>query len=164
MEGTLIVAIIALALSGLSLVVAGVALVHSQRADWRGEAQERREVERFDREGRADVRADAIQVYDNPNVPVSGRQLTVTMRNAGAVTAYKPAVWIADEGGAPLTQKYGGLGTLEQGDPARLGAAQPPLPDDGALSVWIGWEDTLGTHEQDTGFRITRDRPDGFRV
>ena len=163
MDGTLIVAIIAVVLSGLSLVAAMVALIHSQRVGRRAEGQERREVERFDREGRADVRADVIRVYNNPTVP-SGRQLTVTMWNAGTVTAYNPAVWFATERGVPVTDKYGGRGTLEQGDPARLGAVQPFPPHDGALSVWIGWKDALGTHEQDTGFRITRGRPEGFRV
>jgi len=65
MEGSLIVAVVAVIISGLSLAGSGVALWFARRADRRAEEQEERDLTRFKRELVADLDARCVNIdYD----------------------------------------------------------------------------------------------------
>jgi len=141
------------AMSTMAIVLASVSLAVAVAALSVATHQAVLNRRRFRREGKADVKPEGLKVYENPNAP-AGWQATVTVRNGGAATAFNPALWITDRAVEPLTHRFGGRGTLEPGEAAGLSADLPSPPQDGALHVWIGWEDARGPQERDTGYRI----------
>jgi hypothetical protein len=120
------------------------------------------------RTGHAELVAEQVSVYENPNAP-AGWQFTVVVRNEGPAPAHKLEVWLTESDGTMLARRYPGdelVGPGERdalvGEPPRepqLGpfGRTPKLPTagfPGAMHIWIGWQDVRKPQERDTGIRI----------
>jgi hypothetical protein len=127
--------IIIIASASLAVSILGVVV-----NEWRGE------------EGwTAKLVVESFDVRDNANVPDSGRQAWLMLRNNGPDMAYDAQAWMTDTQGEDVTIRVGGFGETVRGSRVSLGIDLPVMEEDGTHTVWIGWRDVRGLQERDTG-------------